>query len=1160
MATVAALSADLTLRTASFTRNLDVAQRHADSGAARIRRSFTTIQLASTKLQQSVGLLRQAMVGLAGPLGVGLIGAGALGFIKQQAAMADALAHTADRLGVTTTQLQKFRFAADQAAGVSQGAADLGLQRFTRRLAEAQQGAGELVGVLRQYNIALRNADGTARSADEVLGDYAETVKNASSSQEQLRLAFKAFDSEGAALVNLLRRGRDGLDEFGRKAEEAGAVLDEQTVRKLAEANTTMAALATTTRNNLTMAMADLAPVLVSAARGLATMTGWLRTAYEEIVNLSAGIPWVQLDMAQNRLAEMTAERQRLQAEIAAIEAQQPRTQASRNIQDRQLAAREKQLAEVTASAIEAKAEVDRLTATTRELDRSLDPLAAKPTAVPGLPEPEVIKQTTRAMTDLEKQIAAINERARQADEAANFAKFGSDTFADYDAAVAAQIDRERAARQKAAQDVAAARTRSEAEAQRQIDRLREQAHREAIRNAENLADTLVTSGRDFLESLTDQSRDFWQDFADFGKAALLDIAAEQLFRAPANAFAAGLFGTGGATGGANAGGIAGLAGSIGQSLATSAISDAIGLPSIGSILGFGGGGGAAAALPAFEAAVALTPGGTGLGAGLFGLGAVGGPLALGGLALGGAALLGGFGQKESVGPNASARLVLDNNRFRIGPTGSDNGGEQFLGQAKAEAQAAADVLNRIITELGLTVDDVPSSVELATAFGDQFNRTGRNLAEDVIRSGALGDLTDEQLVAALGGQSLFAAQVEAVRQALRSAGVAEAMREAARIVDQAAREQEAADRQRLVDQLGAAREQLDAQEDLVAALDDAARAFADAAETLAAGVDQLLLSAASPLSPAARLAEAQQQFDAAVAAGDAAGAVAAGNALARENASFFGTATTAGASGFNAITSTLRTLEADASARAGAEREALSAAEAQLATLESAVATAEAELAAFGEQNRISAEQLAAAQQQIDLLGQQQAALDAIEAALGTESPDAALLRQQLDVLERVGAGQGAVALAVRDLATAITATTASASGATNVTAIKSAASASAAAGIPAPDAFSAWAAEVQAMRDARFMADGGIVDRPTLAMIGEGAGPEAVIPLKGGAVPVRFEGGRGSDNDMRAGLAALVEVGTETVAELRRLNGRVASLENEQRHRGRERLVGSR
>ena len=138
---------------------------------------------------------------------------------------------TARKLGVGVELLQEMRFAAEL-TGVAQTALDMGLQRFTRRLAEAAQGGGELKGVLEQYNIQLKNNDGTTRSNVQVLGDLAEVIKNTENPAEQLRIAFKAFDSEGAALVNTLRDGRAGLDEFRLAARKAGAVISQETVKQ----------------------------------------------------------------------------------------------------------------------------------------------------------------------------------------------------------------------------------------------------------------------------------------------------------------------------------------------------------------------------------------------------------------------------------------------------------------------------------------------------------------------------------------------------------------------------------------------------------------------------------------------------------------------------------------------------------------------------------------------------------------------------------------------------------------------------------------------------------------------------------------------------------------------------------------------------------------
>lgn len=141
------------------------------------------------------------------------------------------LANNADKLGVSVETLQELRFASEQ-VGVSSKTLDLAFQRFTRRLGEAAQGGGELKGILEQYNIAVRNADGTTRRATDVMDDLAEAVQGAESEQEQLRIAFKAFDSEGAALVNLLRQGEEGLDAYADAAHNAGLIIDQQLVEK----------------------------------------------------------------------------------------------------------------------------------------------------------------------------------------------------------------------------------------------------------------------------------------------------------------------------------------------------------------------------------------------------------------------------------------------------------------------------------------------------------------------------------------------------------------------------------------------------------------------------------------------------------------------------------------------------------------------------------------------------------------------------------------------------------------------------------------------------------------------------------------------------------------------------------------------------------------
>ena len=143
----------------------------------------------------------------------------------------DKLGKTASKLGISAEFLQNMRFAADQ-TGVKVEALDMGLQRFIRRAAEAAQGTGEAKRAFEQLGIELKNDDGTLRDVRDVLFDVADGIKNTTSSAEQVRLAFKFFDSEGVSLVNTLKNGADGLREFEDEAENLGIIISSKTIKK----------------------------------------------------------------------------------------------------------------------------------------------------------------------------------------------------------------------------------------------------------------------------------------------------------------------------------------------------------------------------------------------------------------------------------------------------------------------------------------------------------------------------------------------------------------------------------------------------------------------------------------------------------------------------------------------------------------------------------------------------------------------------------------------------------------------------------------------------------------------------------------------------------------------------------------------------------------
>ena len=142
----------------------------------------------------------------------------------------DTLGKTASKLGVNAEFLQKFRFAGEQ-TGVAVRTLDMGLQRFIRRIAEARKGLGESRKALQDLGIDLVDQNGNFKDMESVLFEVADGIQETTSSAEQVRLAFKFFDSEGVALVNTLKGGSAGLKEFYNEADQLGFIISSRVIK-----------------------------------------------------------------------------------------------------------------------------------------------------------------------------------------------------------------------------------------------------------------------------------------------------------------------------------------------------------------------------------------------------------------------------------------------------------------------------------------------------------------------------------------------------------------------------------------------------------------------------------------------------------------------------------------------------------------------------------------------------------------------------------------------------------------------------------------------------------------------------------------------------------------------------------------------------------------
>ena len=147
----------------------------------------------------------------------------------------DELGKLSSKLGVSTKFLSEYGAVADK-AGLSQTQFTTGVQRFLRRLGEAQQGTGELLKPLKAMGIAIKDSNGNFRGGTEVFQDYIKSLGGMANAQQALAFATKGFDTEGVAFINIAKLGTEQINKFKQAARDAGLVVDDKLIRAAEDA------------------------------------------------------------------------------------------------------------------------------------------------------------------------------------------------------------------------------------------------------------------------------------------------------------------------------------------------------------------------------------------------------------------------------------------------------------------------------------------------------------------------------------------------------------------------------------------------------------------------------------------------------------------------------------------------------------------------------------------------------------------------------------------------------------------------------------------------------------------------------------------------------------------------------------------------------------
>lgn len=242
----------------------------AISALDQTRAAFASVNGNLSQLQTRLDKVRTALSAI-------FIGAGLVSFAKKTVDLADNLQDTADKLGVTTEFLQRYRFAAQQ-SGVDTEKFDKGLGKLSKAIGEANLNGNESGKIFKQLGLSLKDNDGKTKSVAKVFLELQGKLSGIDDESTRAAVAIKLFGKEGATVALM---GKDGAEAMNKLAMSLQNVITEDSIRKAQQLDDQMKVLGLTIMTPVREAFLQLTPQILAVANTfgnfLATMARFVQ-------------------------------------------------------------------------------------------------------------------------------------------------------------------------------------------------------------------------------------------------------------------------------------------------------------------------------------------------------------------------------------------------------------------------------------------------------------------------------------------------------------------------------------------------------------------------------------------------------------------------------------------------------------------------------------------------------------------------------------------------------------------------------------------------------------------------------------------------------------------------------------------------------------------
>ncbi|MDD7973446.1 hypothetical protein [Roseinatronobacter alkalisoli] len=203
----------------------------------------------------------------------------------------DDLAKFSRSVGIGVEALQEYEFALGRIAGLSEGQTRKALEFMNRTLAEGTQGNEKAIETFTRLGFSMEDIVNGAVGTEAAMDAALEAIRGAASEAEAQAIAMDIFGTrQGIALANNIRESAETVEdareifrrEIGGMTQEQAEMAEvandawDQFKRSITSAKNVLAAeLLPTFVNVVGMLQESFIPMLVKAARGLASVVQW---------------------------------------------------------------------------------------------------------------------------------------------------------------------------------------------------------------------------------------------------------------------------------------------------------------------------------------------------------------------------------------------------------------------------------------------------------------------------------------------------------------------------------------------------------------------------------------------------------------------------------------------------------------------------------------------------------------------------------------------------------------------------------------------------------------------------------------------------------------------------------------------------------------------